>query len=79
MLPLITASKDRTQLDLFSEQNAARARSLRRILRRPSTCPICDAKDPFDPDLEFVDESGFVTACCGSNLFYMDLEKKGNE
>lgn len=76
MLPLITASKDRAQLDLFSEQNAARARNLRRILRRPSVCPICDGADPFDPDNEFVDESGFVTACCGSNLFYVDLDKE---
>ena len=42
------------------------------MTKRPDVTPCwCDRAPTFDPDLEFVDEEGFVCARCGANVFYM--------
>lgn len=35
-------------------------------------CPTCESTS-FDPDLEFVDEEGYVCPGCSSNVYYAEL------
>ena len=42
--------------------------------KQDAVCSTCNRSGAFDPDHEFVDETGFVCRWCGSNNYYPEAE-----